>query len=151
MGHQALGGSDLRNNLISLCMGFVFGIGLCLSGMVNPAKVIGFLDITGRWDPSLAMVMAGALLVTTVSFRFINAIKKPLCSDAFQLPKAQKIDMKLIAGSALFGIGWGLAGICPGPAVAALAFGSKEILIFFLSLLAGMMIYEVTIGRPVKP
>jgi uncharacterized membrane protein YedE/YeeE len=128
-------------------MGFIFGVGLCLSGMVNPQKVIGFLDVAGHWDPSLAMVMAGALLVTVVSFRFVRVLKKPVCSDAFQMPNAQKVDFKLVTGSALFGIGWGLAGICPGPAVVALSFGLGKILIFFVSLISGMIFYERIFNR----
>lgn len=134
-------------HLISLVMGVVFGIGLCISGMVNPAKVIGFLDVAGKWDPSLALVMAGGLMVTVISFRWQKKLKKPVCSDAFVLPTATLIDMKLIAGSVIFGIGWGLGGICPGPALTALGFGSAKIVIFLVSLAVGMTVYEWTLGR----
>ena len=137
-------------NLISFLMGIVFGLGLCISGMINPAKVIGFLDVTGNWDPSLAMVMAGGLAVTFVSFAWQKKFKKPVCCDVFVLPTATQIDPKLIAGSAIFGIGWGLGGICPGPAVTALGFGSLKIVVFFLSMLIGMTVYEWTLGRQAK-
>ncbi len=140
----------MMTKVISLLMGIVFGLGLCISGMVDPSKVIGFLDVTGNWDPSLAMVMAGGLAVTLISFRLQKSFKKPVCCDDFVLPTATKIDRKLIAGSALFGIGWGLGGICPGPAVTALGFASLKIIIFFLSMLVGMTVYELTLGKPAQ-
>lgn len=132
----------MKNTIIALVMGFVFGIGLLISGMVNPVKVLDFLDVAGHWDPSLAMVMTGALVVSGISFRFVNMLKKPLCNAEFQIPTGQKIDAKLIAGSALFGIGWGLAGICPGPSVVGLAWGIKQMPVFFVSMLIGMVIHE---------
>lgn len=134
-------------HLISLVMGVIFGLGLCISGMVNPGKVIGFLDVTGNWDPSLALVMAGGLMVTLGSFHFQKNMKKPLCCVGFVIPAETQIDGKLVAGAALFGIGWGLGGICPGPALTALGFGSPKIVIFLVSLVLGMTVYEWTIGR----
>lgn len=137
----------MRNNLVALMMGFVFGIGLCISGMADPSKVLAFLDVTGRWDPSLAFVMAGGLLVAGISFSRINAMTKPVCCDKFYVPTATKIDGKLIVGSALFGIGWGLAGFCPGPAVTGLAFGISKIYVFFGALVCGMIIHEWVMGK----
>lgn len=133
--------------MISLIMGMIFGLGLCISGMVNPAKVIGFLDVTGQWDPSLAMVMAGGLAVTFIAFRWQKSFQKPVCCDQFVLPSNTRVDWKLVAGSAIFGIGWGLGGICPGPAVAALGFGLPKIVIFFVSMIIGMTAFEWTLGK----
>jgi len=108
--------------IASLICGVLFGLGLAISGMINPAKVIGFLDITGAWDPSLAFVMGGAVLVTATAFRFILKRPNPVLADTFQLPTRRDFDKHLIAGAAIFGAGWGLAGLCPGPAIASLAF-----------------------------
>lgn len=140
----------MMTKAISLVMGMMFGLGLCVSGMVNPAKVIGFLDVTGNWDPSLAMVMAGGLAVSFVSFAWQKKFTKPVCCDEFVLPSATQIDWKLIAGSAVFGIGWGLGGICPGPAIAALGFGTPKIAVFFVSMVIGMTVYEWTLGSNLR-
>lgn len=119
------------------------GWGLSLSEMINPAKVVGFLNIFGSWDPSLAFVMGGALLITIISFRFILKRQKPLFANELSLPTKTKIDLRLIGGAALFGIGWGLSGFCPAPAIASLAYGNLKSIIFILSMLAGMYIFEL--------
>ena len=126
-------------NIAALASGLLFAAGLVLSGMTQPAKVIGFLDITGKWDPSLAFVMGGALLVTLIAFAVTPQTgKKPWFTDKFELPTRQDVDIKLMGGAALFGIGWALAGYCPGPAFASLLTGGTDILIFMACMLAGM-------------
>jgi len=127
--------------LTSFGCGLLFGLGLILSGMVDPAKVIGFLDITGQWDPSLALVMTGALLVFLPGYRLlVRPRRKPVLGDALCLSQRRKVDLRLLAGAALFGGGWGLAGICPGPAVVQLASGHAGIGLFFGSMLLGIML-----------
>lgn len=126
----------------SFVAGLVFGLGLLLSGMVNPAKVQGFLDIFGKWDPSLAMVMAGAIAVGQVAFaiarrRTVSALGLPM-----QLPAGKSFDLRLVGGSVVFGIGWGLAGFCPGPALVALGAGYLKAAAFVAAMLLGMFIYE---------
>ncbi|CAN5346153.1 membrane protein [soil metagenome] len=123
--------------------GLIFGIGLIISGMTNPAKVIGFLDLAGTWDPSLAFVMAGAILVGFFAYRFASARDRSLLGQVMQVPTARHIDRRLVLGSITFGIGWGLAGFCPGPAIASLAAGGIKPLIFVLAMLAGMGIFEL--------
>lgn len=123
--------------------GLLFGLGLIVSGMVNPAKVIGFLDVTDNWDPSLILVMAAALAVTTPAFHFILKTEHPLFSKAFFLPSRTDIDGKLITGAALFGIGWGTAGLCPGPALTAITSLNSSIVIFVVAMIAGMVLYRV--------
>jgi uncharacterized membrane protein YedE/YeeE len=121
----------------SLVVGVIFGIGLTVSEMINPARVIGFLDITGRWDPTLAFVMAGALAVTLPLFRFILRRPRPLLDHQFYLAAKSEIDRPLIIGAAIFGIGWGLAGFCPGPAFAGLASANPGVFLFVASMIAG--------------
>ena len=123
--------------IAALCAGALFGAGLTLAGMVNPLKVLNFLDFAGNWDPSLALVMGSGLLITLVTFRFVLARPAPVLADQFTLPTKLNIDPPLMIGSALFGIGWGLAGYCPGPAVAALSFGTLEPWLFVGAMLAG--------------
>lgn len=124
---------------ISLLSGMLFGLGLTLSGMVLPSRVQGFLDISGNWDPSLALVMAGALLIFMPGyFLLIRPRQKSLLGLPLHLPKSRTIDGRLVAGSALFGIGWGLVGICPGPAIASLMVGGDKLLLFVVALLAGI-------------
>lgn len=124
--------------LSALAAGLVFGLGLIVSGMVNPAKVLNFLDIAGTWDPSLAFVMAGAAGTVFIGYRFVLKRDKPLFEDRFNLPAATRIDARLITGSALFGLGWGLVGFCPGPALTALGTGLEPALIFVAAMLTGM-------------
>lgn len=129
--------------LMALITGLVFGIGLIVSGMTNPAKVLGFLDLAGRWDPSLALVMAGAILVALPAFRVAARRRQSLLGEPMHLPTATRIDRRLVLGSLAFGAGWGLAGFCPGPALASLATGSVQPLIFCAAMLAGMGIFEL--------
>lgn len=126
--------------LASLLAGVIFGIGLLVSGMADPAKVQNFLDLFGTWDPSLAFVMGAALVVTAIGYRLAFTQQRPLLEEKFHLPAATKIDTRLLAGSALFGIGWGLTGFCPGPAVVALPLLAKGTLAFVPAMLAGLVI-----------
>ncbi|WP_028452031.1 DUF6691 family protein [Chitinilyticum aquatile] len=131
-------------NIIALITGLLFGLGLMLSGMVNPAKVQGFLDITGNWDPSLAFVMGGAIAVGLVFFQLARRRTESLAThEAMQLPANNTIDRRLILGSIAFGAGWGLAGICPGPAIVALAMGNLDVLVFVIAMIAGMGIFSL--------
>ena len=129
--------------LMALFSGLVFGIGLIVAGMTNPAKVLGFLDLAGRWDPSLALVMAGAILVALPAFRVAARRRQSLLGEPMHLPSATRIDRRLVLGSLAFGAGWGLAGFCPGPVLASLATGSVQPLIFCAAMLAGMGIFEL--------
>jgi len=126
----------------SLAAGVLFGLGLAVSQMVNPAKVIGFLDVAGKWDPTLLFVMGGALAVTVPAFRWVVKRSYPLFAAGFVLPTRKDLDPRLIAGAALFGIGWGLAGLCPGPAVTALVTLALPIAVFFVAMLAGAFAYD---------
>lgn len=130
----------MRSNFISTLAGVVFGLGLTVSEMINPARVIGFLDVTGDWDPTLALVMGAALSVTLVSFPLILKKHKPIYADSFSLPSKTRIDMKLMTGAALFGVGWGIAGLCPGPAVAALVSGSSDVALFVAAMVLGYVV-----------
>ena len=117
--------------------GLIMSLGLVISGMVNPQKVIGFLDLFGHFDPTLAFVMAGALAVSAIGFRLLVGLK-PLLAECFDLPKKNKIDAPLVLGAAIFGIGWGLAGFCPGPAIVGVGFGLPKVLIFVSAMIVGM-------------
>ena len=129
--------------ITALAAGLIFGLGLILSGMTDPSKVIGFLDLTGRWDPSLAFVMGGAILVGVVASQFAKGREKSLLGDVMRLPTARQVDRRLVLGSLAFGTGWGLAGYCPGPALVAVAQGGTQPLIFVVAMLAGMAFYEI--------
>ena len=122
----------------ALLTGVIFGAGLALSGMTDPAKVLGFLDITGDWIPDLMFVMGGALAVTLIATPFVLRREKPWLAEMFHLPVSTVIDRRLIGGGALFGIGWGLWGYCPGPAIASLAYGASSSLIFVAAMIAGL-------------
>lgn len=124
--------------LSALGAGLLFGLGLIVSGMVNPAKVLNFLDIAGQWDPSLAFVMAGAALTVFLGYRFVFQMAAPKFAGTFVLPAATQLDARLIGGAAMFGIGWGLVGFCPGPALTALGTGVVPAGIFVTAMLAGM-------------
>jgi uncharacterized membrane protein YedE/YeeE len=128
--------------LVNLFAGALFGLGLAVSGMVNPQKVIGFLDVTGNWDPTLAFVMGGALLVTIPAFRLVFKRPRPVLADEFELPTKKGLDVRLLGGSALFGVGWGLSGFCPGPAITALASGLAPVFAFVVAMVAGMAVYK---------
>jgi uncharacterized membrane protein YedE/YeeE len=129
--------------LLSLLSGLVFGVGLLVSGMANPAKVLGFLDLAGKWDPSLALVMLGAIAVGIVAFQIAGARKLTFLKREFRLPTRTDIDKRLILGSVLFGAGWGLAGFCPGPALVAMGAGEHKAVVFVVAILAGMALFEV--------
>jgi uncharacterized membrane protein YedE/YeeE len=128
--------------LVSLLAGLVFGIGLLVSGMANPEKVLGFLDLAGAWDPSLALVMAGAIAVGVVAFRVAAARELTLLGFEFRLPDKTDIDKRLVFGSLMFGAGWGLAGFCPGPALVAMGAGEQKAIVFVVAMLAGMALFE---------
>ncbi len=121
--------------------GFIFALGLGIAGMTQPAKVIGFLDFTGKWDASLAMVMLGAIAVHLVAFRLIRRRARPVLAPAFSVPSSERIDRRLVIGAGLFGLGWGLAGYCPGPALVSLATGGR-VVVLVLGMLGGMVLYE---------
>lgn len=127
--------------LTALIAGLLFGAGLAISQMVNPDKVLSFLDLAGRWDPSLALVMGGALAVTFFGYRVVLGRDRPVFADRFELPAARGVDSRLLTGAAIFGVGWGLVGFCPGPALASLAFGRIESVLFILAMLAGAVLY----------
>lgn len=128
--------------LAGLACGLLFGAGLAVSQMINPAKVVGFLDFAGDWDPSLAFVMGGALVVTVPAFALRRRRQRPLLDNEFQVSERRDIDGRLIAGAAIFGLGWGIAGFCPGPALAALTLGGWPVVLFVLAMLAGMAIHR---------
>jgi uncharacterized membrane protein YedE/YeeE len=139
----------------SLLAGLVFGLGLILSGMANPAKVLGFLDLGGRWDPSLALVMAGAIAVGAISFAVAGKRTLSYLGAPMKLPTARQIDRRLVGGGLLFGIGWGIAGFCPGPALVALGMGQGKAAVFVAAMLAGMGLFELLerrkLGAPPEP
>lgn len=137
--------------LVALASGLLFGLGLTVSGMINPAKVLGFLDLGGTWDPSLAFVMAGAIAVASVGFAISRKRTTSLIGAAMKLPTAQHIDRRLVVGSAVFGVGWGIAGFCPGPALVALGLGEIKALVFVAAMLAGMGIFELIERRKSTP
>ena len=122
--------------------GLVFGIGLVVSGMASPAKVLGFLDLAGRWDPSLAFVMGGAIAVGVVAYAIASKRKTTLLGTPMLLPTTREIDRRLVIGSLLFGVGWGLAGFCPGPALVAIGAGYAKALAFIASMIGGMLLFE---------
>ena len=134
-------------SMAALVAGLLFGCGLTVSEMINPAKVLSFLDFaaiaTGGWDPSLALVMASALATTLVGYALVLRSPKPVLAPQFSLPSKREVDRRLVTGAALFGVGWGLAGYCPGPALSALALGASKTIVFVASMVAGMLVYEL--------
>ena len=124
-------------------VGLLFGLGLCLSGMTNPTKVLGFLDLAGAWDPSLAFVMGGAGVIAFFAFRLAGSRGKALSGEPLHLPATRTIDGRLIGGSLLFGVGWGLVGLCPGPAIADLGFLDGDAALFVVAMAAGMAAFAV--------
>ena len=133
-------------NFMSFVSGVIMAAGLIISGMINPQKVIGFLDLFGHFDPTLAFVMAGALSVTAIGYR-LSGNSKPLLCETFDLPKKNNIDAPLIAGAVLFGAGWGVAGFCPGPAIVGVGLGLSKSIVFVLAMLAGMFGANLYKGR----
>jgi uncharacterized protein len=129
-------------NASALAAGLLFGLGLAISQMVNPEKVLGFLDVAGDWDPSLALVMGGAVGVAMLAFRFVLKRGKPMFESEFHLPRMTKVDRRVLLGSAVFGLGWGLGGYCPGPGIASLSAGSVEALVFVAGMALGSVLYQ---------
>lgn len=131
------------NYIVSFLCGLIFGCGLTISNMINPTKIQNFLDITGNWDPSLAFVMFSALVVTWIGYKVVLKKQRPELTENFFLPTKKLIDMPLILGSMLFGIGWGLAGYCPGPGIAALGLGMMDAVYFVIGMLVSLFIYPI--------
>lgn len=130
-------------NIAALFSGIIFGCGLTISNMINANKILNFLDITGNWDPSLALVMLSAVVVTWVGYKFVKQLTHPKLAEKFLLPEKTSLDARLILGSTLFGIGWGLAGYCPGPAITALGLGIMDAVYFVLGMVASIFIYQL--------
>ena len=133
--------------LVALASGALFGAGLAVSHMVDPAKILGFLDVAGDWDPSLAFVMGGAVAVTAVAFPLVLRRPHPLGVEGFSVSAARAIDGRLVGGAGLFGVGWGLVGLCPGPAIASLAFGRIETVVFLVAMVAGAALFNAVPRR----
>jgi uncharacterized membrane protein YedE/YeeE len=133
----------MRSILVALGTGILFGAGLTVSDMVNPARVLAFLDIFGNWDPALAFVMGGAIIPAAIAFAISKRLRQPLLDERFFVPENKVIDRQLVTGAAIFGAGWGLAGYCPGPAIAGVAFGDWQPVIFILAMVAGMWLYRI--------
>jgi uncharacterized membrane protein YedE/YeeE len=134
--------------LVALAAGALFGFGLSLSGMINPARILGFLDLANaHWDPSLMLVLGGALIVAIPGMLLQRRLRRPLLDDSFHLPTATNIDRRLIVGSSLFGGGWGLAGFCPGPAVSALGLGLAPVFLFVVAMATGMILHDRVIAH----
>ena len=136
------------NRIAALISGLLFGAGVTLSGMVNPLKVVNFMDIAGTWDPTLIFVMGAGLIVTFIGYRLVFIRSRPLFEPAFSLPATTRIDQRLIGGAVLFGAGWGLTGFCPGPAVASLVFGYWQSILFVAAMAAGMVVVKLITHRP---
>lgn len=132
----------MRQLLIALVTGALFGAGLAVSDMVNPARVLAFLDIFGAWDPALAFVMVGAIVPSAIAYMVSHRLRQPLLDQRFFIPENRIIDRRLIAGAAIFGAGWGLVGYCPGPAIAGVSFGDWQPIVFIVAMLAGMWIHR---------
>ncbi|MFW2341799.1 DUF6691 family protein [Brevundimonas sp.] len=133
--------------LIAILCGVLFGAGMIVSDMVNPARVLAFLDVTGDWDPSLAFVMGGALIPSGLAYLIHRRMHAPMLAEEFNVPTSRRIDRPLIGGAMLFGLGWGLVGLCPGPALAALTTASWQAAIFVVAMLTGMRLFRFTAGR----
>ena len=134
--------------LIAILCGVLFGAGMIISDMVNPARVLAFLDVTGDWDPALAFVMGGALIPSGIAYQIHRRMHAPVMAEEFNIPTRRVIDRPLIGGAILFGLGWGLVGLCPGPALAALTTASWQAAIFVVAMLGGMTLFRFTAGRP---
>jgi uncharacterized membrane protein YedE/YeeE len=141
-------GDNLMHRITEFAVGLLFGLGLILSGMTDPGKVLGFLDLAGVWDPSLALVMGGAIAVGIGAFAVARKRTVAFLGGAMQLPTSQSIDRRLVIGSLVFGAGWGLAGFCPGPALVAAGAGHWQAWLFTLAMVAGMWVHELSAQRP---
>ncbi len=133
----------MKKYLVAFAGGIIFGLGLCISKMVDPNKIMGFLDVAGNWDPSLLLVMFSALVIVSIGYRLALKREKPVLDKKFYLPTNNQLDIKLILGAVLFGVGWGLIGYCPGPIVTSLGFLSVDIVIIFISMLVGMVTWTL--------
>lgn len=133
----------MKTSLAALLAGILFGIGLAVSGMLIPDKVLNFLDIAGHWDPSLALVMGGALAITIPGYFVVTKRSKPVFADGFSLPTSRDIDAKLLAGAAMFGVGWGLSGLCPAPALVNITTAFVDVLAFVSAMLVGMLVHKM--------
>lgn len=139
--------SALRRLLPPLVSGALFGAGLTVGGMVDPQRVRGFLDLGGAWDPTLAFVMGGAVVVMAIAWAIQRRMAHPVFAETFSLPEKQDLDPALVGGAALFGIGWGIAGICPGPAIASLVLVPTKVLPFVAAMITGMVVHQLTMNR----
>ncbi|MGU3668144.1 DUF6691 family protein [Methylobacterium sp. A49B] len=135
----------------AFAVGLLFGFGLLVSGMADPAKVLAFLDVTGRWDPSLALVMAGAVAVSAAGYRLARRRGRPILAPRLDVPTRRDLDGRLIAGAAIFGLGWGLAGLCPGPALTILTVAPAEVATFVAAMVAGMLLFRLVPAARLKP
>lgn len=134
-------------NLLTFLVGILFGTGISLSGMANPAKVINFFDIAGSWDPSLAFVMGGAVIVTFIGYRLVLRRPAPVYEPTFDIPQNRKLDGRLLTGAGIFGVGWGIAGFCPGGALPALGTLNTNVIVFVAALIAGMLLTRMMLDR----
>lgn len=141
----------MKQNLVALLAGLLFGAGLAISGMADPARVQAFLDLFGNWDPTLAFVMGGAMVPMAIAWVIQTRMVQPLACDSFELPGTTLLDRKLVLGAVLFGAGWGIGGLCPGPAIADLAIAPAQVGVFVLAMLAGMTIHRFTTNRKRAP
>jgi len=141
----------MMRNIAALACGIIFGVGLGVSQMTNPDKVLDFFDPFGAWDPSLAFVMGGAVAVTAVAFRFVSRRPHPLYAESFSLPTKADIDARLIGGAAVYGVGWGLSGLCVGPSIAALAYGDTRVAIFVIALVIGAWLANIVTHAKATP
>ena len=132
----------MKENLMALLAGLLFGLGLGLSQMIDRDRILGFLDISGIWDPTLLFVLSGAVTVTVITFRFVLRLSQPILVERFDLPTKKNIDKPLIIGAAIFGVGWGIAGYCPGPGITALVLGIWNPILFIIAFLAGSLTYK---------
>lgn len=136
----------VKQNLVALIAGVLFGLGLGFSQMIDRERVLGFLDVTGKWDPTLLFVLGGAVTVTVIAFRFVLRLPHPFLGNKFYLPQHKQIDRPLVVGAIIFGIGWGIAGYCPGPALTALVLGIWNPVLFVVAMIAGSLTYKLTIN-----
>lgn len=140
----------MRASFPALIVGLLFGAGLALSDMINPARVLAFLDLAGQWDPTLAFVMGGALIPSAIGYLIVGRMKKPVLADTFCIPENRVIERRLVFGATLFGAGWGLVGLCPGPAIAGLIFGMWQLWLFAAAMLGGMLLHRVASFPPTR-
>lgn len=136
--------------LLTYLAGSIFGVGILISGMSNPAKVVNFFDLFGSWDPSLAFVMGGAIAVASLGYHMVLRAPKPVFEPTFVIPTSQTIDVKLVGGAATFGVGWGIAGFCPGGAIPAIGTGDPFVILFILSMIIGMFVARTLIRKGTK-